>query len=197
MRRVSRHLVLFAREPVLEAREKGLESRDAAGLFREFAAGWLRAAEDAGARLIVATPREDLPRWRRVFPAAEKIGWIRQRGATLGERLEDAARRGDPDHRDNPRALVELLGRVIRKTAETPPQPADLASKARGSRPVYDPAAQDMKDVSVYHRADLTIGSFVPGPAVIAEDETTTIVPKSFAARISPIGAILLEKVSP
>ena len=54
-----------------------------------------------------------------------------------------------------------------------------------------------MKDVSVYHRADLTIGSFIPGPAVIAEDETTTIVPKSFAARISPIGAILLEKVSP
>ena len=30
---------------------------------------------------------------------------------------------------------------------------------------------------------------------LIAEDETTTIVPKSFAARISPIGAILLEKV--
>ena len=52
-----------------------------------------------------------------------------------------------------------------------------------------------MKDVAVYHRADLVIGSFVPGPAVIAEDETTTIVPKNFAARISPIGAILLEKV--
>ena len=49
----------------------------------------------------------------------------------------------------------------------------------------------------VYHRADLAIGSFVPGPAIIAEDETTTIVPKSFAARISPIGAILLEKVEP
>ena len=34
-----------------------------------------------------------------------------------------------------------------------------------------------------------------PGPAVIAEDETTTIVPKGSAARLSPIGAILLEKV--
>jgi N-methylhydantoinase A len=79
--------------------------------------------------------------------------------------------------------------------AKAPPQPADVASKARGSRPVYDPADQDMKDVSVYHRADLVIGSFLPGPAVIAEDETTTIVPKNFAARISPIGAILLEKV--
>ena len=44
-------------------------------------------------------------------------------------------------------------------------------------------------------RDDLEVGSFVPGPAVIAEDETTTIVPKSFTARISPIGAILLEKV--
>jgi N-methylhydantoinase A len=98
---------------------------------------------------------------------------------------------------------VEIMNWTLRLAAEqaalpkTPPQPADRASKARGSRPVYDPAAQDMKDVSVYHRADLTIGSFVPGPAVIAEDETTTIVPKSFAARISPIGAILLEKIAP
>src|ERR1700704_5611332 len=98
---------------------------------------------------------------------------------------------------------VEIMNWTLRLAAEeapvpkNPPQPPDLAAQARGSRPVYDAADQDMKDVSVYHRADLTIGSFVPGPAVIAEDETTTIVPKSFAARISPIGAILLEKVSP
>ncbi len=78
---------------------------------------------------------------------------------------------------------------------KAPPQPADIPSKARGSRPVYDPADQDMKDVPVYHRADLVIGSYVPGPAIIAEDETTTIVPKSFAARLTPIGALLLEKV--
>ncbi len=102
-----------------------------------------------------------------------------------------------------PGLSVEIMNWTLRLAAEQAavpriaPQPADLASKARGSRPVYDAADQDMKDVSVYHRADLTIGSFIPGPAVIAEDETTTIVPKSFAARISPIGAILLEKVSP
>ncbi|CAN5497522.1 hydantoinase/oxoprolinase family protein [soil metagenome] len=96
---------------------------------------------------------------------------------------------------------VEIMNWTLRLAAEqppvdkAPPQPADIPSKARGSRLVYDPADQDMKDVSVYHRADLTIGSFVPGPAIIAEDETTTIVPKSFTARVSPIGAILLEKV--
>ena len=54
-----------------------------------------------------------------------------------------------------------------------------------------------MKNIQVYHRSDLSIGSVVPGPAVIAQDETTTIVPKSFAARINPIGAILMEKVQP
>ena len=100
-----------------------------------------------------------------------------------------------------PGLSVEIMNWTLRLAAEqppvakSPPQPADIAAKPRGSRPVYDAADQDMKDVSVYHRADLTIGSFMPGPAVIAEDETTTIVPKSFSARISPIGAILLEKV--
>jgi len=96
---------------------------------------------------------------------------------------------------------VEIMNWTLRLAAEQPAvpkiatQPPDIASKARGSRPVYDPADQDMRDVPVYHRSDLTIGSFVPGPAVIAEDETTTIVPSTFAARITPIGAILLEKV--
>ena len=98
---------------------------------------------------------------------------------------------------------VEIMNWTLRLAAEqaalpkSPPQPADKPATPRGHRPVYDAADQDMTDVAVYHRTDLTIGSFVPGPAVIAEDETTTIVPKSFAARISPIGAILLEKVEP
>jgi N-methylhydantoinase A len=100
-----------------------------------------------------------------------------------------------------PGLSVEIMNWTLRLAAEqpafpkAPPQPADKPAKARGSRAMYDPADQDMKTVSVYHRADLSIGSFVPGPAIIAEDETTTIVPKSFAARLSPIGAILLEKV--
>ena len=102
-----------------------------------------------------------------------------------------------------PGLSVEIMNWTLRLAAEqpampkAPPQPADIPAKPRGKRAVYDPADQDMKEVAVYHRADLTIGSFVPGPAIIAEDETTTIVPKSFAARLSPIGAILLEKVGP
>jgi N-methylhydantoinase A len=102
-----------------------------------------------------------------------------------------------------PGLSVEIMNWTLRLAAEqpamakAPPQPADKPAKARGSRSMYDPADQDMKTVPVYHRDDLTAGSHVPGPAIIAEDETTTIVPKAFAARLSPIGAILLEKVSP
>ena len=100
-----------------------------------------------------------------------------------------------------PGLAAEIMNWSLRLSAEQPaqplcpPQPADTPSIRRGSRPLYDPADQDMKDVAIYHRADLTIGSFMPGPAIIAEDETTTIVPKSFTARITPIGALLLEKV--
>jgi N-methylhydantoinase A len=102
-----------------------------------------------------------------------------------------------------PGLSVEIMNWTLRLAAEQPEQPkaprqpADKPATARSSRAVYDPADQDMKNVQVYHRADLSIGSLVPGPAVIAEDETTTIVPKSFAARINPIGAILMEKVQP
>ncbi len=100
-----------------------------------------------------------------------------------------------------PGLSVEIMNWTLRLAAEQPPmkkapaQPADQPVKARGNRTMYDPADQDMKNVPVYHRDDLVVGSFVPGPAIIAEDETTTIVPTSFAARLSPIGALLLEKV--
>jgi N-methylhydantoinase A len=132
----------------------------------------------------------DLPAGDFTAASAEKLIKLYEAGyaATFGRTI--------------PGLSVEIMNWTLRVAAaqdtvtKAPPQPADKPAKARGSRLVYDPADQDMKDVSVYHRADLTIGSFVPGPAVIAEDETTTIVPKSFAARVSPIGALMLEKVS-
>lgn len=88
-----RHLVLFAREPARQAREKGLETPEAAELFRRFAAGWLEAARRVKARLIVATPPEDLTRWHRALAGIEGLAWICQRGNSLGERLEDVGRR--------------------------------------------------------------------------------------------------------
>ncbi|MCW5745137.1 MAG: hydantoinase/oxoprolinase family protein [Alphaproteobacteria bacterium] len=96
---------------------------------------------------------------------------------------------------------VEVMNWTLRLAAaqpdlpRCPPQPPDKAVAPRGRRLMYDPAEQDMREVSVYHRDDLAAGGRVPGPAVITEDETTTVVPRNFVARVNPIGAILLEKV--
>ncbi len=91
---MNRFLVLFAREPARQAREKGLGPK-AAELFRGFAAGWLEAARQTRAQLVVATPPEDIAAWRRVFRGApDPPLWIGQRGGAFGLRLEDAARRG-------------------------------------------------------------------------------------------------------
>jgi len=98
---------------------------------------------------------------------------------------------------------VEIMTWTLRLAAEQPAAPAigvtkaDVAAKGSGSRTVYDQDEQDMRAVSIYHRRDLLPGSFMPGPAIIAEDETTTVVPKGFVAWLNAIGAILLEKVDP
>ena len=54
-----------------------------------------------------------------------------------------------------------------------------------------------MQEVPVYRRVELSPGSMLPGPAVIAEDETTTIVPSGFVARLNPLGAIALKRQTP
>jgi hypothetical protein len=82
-----------------------------------------RASSASAARLAAAlTP---------VLAQAEpQSGTPFQRDAAVVlRRLEEAARRGDDAHRDNRRAFVELLGRVIRKTAETPGQPPEAGEE--------------------------------------------------------------------
>ena len=93
MRQMRRYLVLFAREPALEARRKGFRSREGARLFEQFARGWLDASSRTDARLVVATPEEDRAAWRECLVGSPEPLWIAQRGACLGARLENAARR--------------------------------------------------------------------------------------------------------
>lgn len=150
MRRMSRHLVLFAREPVAQAREKGLESPEAAELFRGFADGWLEAAGRVGARLIVATPAEDLARWRRALAGAEGLGWIRQRGSTLGERLEDAARRA-----------ATLGGHAVIVGGDVPPSESILRKAfealSRGAHAAVSPALDGGISLLALSAADLDL----------------------------------------
>ena len=47
---------------------------------------------------------------------------------------------------------------------------------------VFDPANETSADVPIYLRGSLAPGARVAGPAIIAEDETTTFVFESAAA---------------
>jgi N-methylhydantoinase A len=95
---------------------------------------------------------------------------------------------------------VEIMNWTLRLAAAQaaappcPPQPPDRPAKPRAIRPVFSSAELAMQDVPVYHRGELGPGSTMAGPAVIAEDETTTIVPAGFVARVNPLGSIVLEK---
>jgi N-methylhydantoinase A len=80
------------------------------------------------------------------------------------------------------------------------PKPARESSakstpRPRGKRLIYDPALGGQVMAPVYWRFDLKPGANFKGPAIIAEDETSTIVGANFKARINSLGYIILERV--
>jgi N-methylhydantoinase A len=61
-------------------------------------------------------------------------------------------------------------------------------------RRVFDPHRGEFLDVAVYWRSDLAPGARIPGPALIAEDETSTVVSPLFDARIDHFGYIEMTR---
>ena len=72
----------------------------------------------------------------------------------------------------------------------------DIKPAASGSRVLFDPTQRDFHEVPVYSRATLRPGTTLSGPAIIAEDETTTVITAGFTAAIDSSGAIRLTAKS-
>ena len=68
------------------------------------------------------------------------------------------------------------------------------APKPRSKRVLYDPALSKQVAAPVYWRFDMKPGASIKGPAIIAEDETSTIVGANFKASINSLGYIVLER---
>jgi N-methylhydantoinase A len=102
--------------------------------------------------------------------------------------------------RNIPGLEVEVLSWALRLAAVAPavppcppaPPPRDAKPHARGR--VADPASGERVDVPVYRRTDLAPGDALTGPALIVEDETTTLVTAEFTARINGLGYIVLTR---
>lgn len=71
---------------------------------------------------------------------------------------------------------------------------AAAAPKARKARQVYDPDVGKVVTMPIYWRFDIRKGARIKGPAIIAENETSTLVGSNFRAHIDSLGYIVLER---
>ncbi|MBW6399099.1 hydantoinase/oxoprolinase family protein [Roseomonas sp. HJA6] len=92
---------------------------------------------------------------------------------------------------------VECLTWTMTLIAETPAAPvpelpAAAATAAAGSRALFDTATMRTEPAALHARPGLPPGTRLTGPAIIAEEETTTVLPAGFTAEIDALGQIVL-----
>ena len=97
---------------------------------------------------------------------------------------------------------IEILNwavRVATRDSAVPAPPATPKLTGRSSRltaPARSPCDVDgsAKQAAFVARADLKPGDHVPGPALIDEPQTTTLVSADFSAHLEAIGNLVLVK---
>ena len=100
-----------------------------------------------------------------------------------------------------PNLDIEILSWTLTVQTVLPEPPALQAVTARGAAPqpvgsqaVFDPGQAKAIETPVYRRADLAPGVKVPGPALIVEDQTTTVVSPSFEIGVNALGYLVLSR---
>jgi N-methylhydantoinase A len=119
-------------------------------------------------------------------------------GVTLKQAFEDAyaALYG----RAIPHLKVEVLSwSVVVRTSMRVPERASAGrrrgvAKKAGTRAVFDPASQRFLDAGVYAREELLPGMSVRGPALVVEDQTTTVVGTGFTGEVNSLGYLILNR---
>ncbi len=76
----------------------------------------------------------------------------------------------------------------------TPCLPTQQQAQPLGRREVFDPACGESLPCALYRRADLMPGMGFEGPAIVMEDQTSTVVPTGWAASIVGNFGIVLER---
>ncbi len=177
--------------------------------FDPVAANGLLAEMRAEAEAIVrqGAPVADLTEQRSVFMRYRGQGheiavplpvrdFTSADGAAIKGLFEEAYRR--LYSRPIPGVEIEILSWVIAVGAPAEGELA-VASEIKASVPapksrrrVFDPASGEFLDVPIYWRPELAPGARIAGPAVIAENDTSTVVSPVFDAQIDKFGYIEL-----
>ena len=95
---------------------------------------------------------------------------------------------------------AEVLSWAVSVTARTEPPtpvgppPGDSAPTPSGRRRVLDPGSGEHVEAAVFRRVDLRPGACIDGPALVVEEETTTVVAPAFRATVNALGYLVLER---
>jgi N-methylhydantoinase A len=92
---------------------------------------------------------------------------------------------------------VVLLNAPVPETAPAPPDPPPSVAVPARRRAVFDADSGNFVEVAIHERAALVPGATIAGPAVIVEDETSTVVSRHFDARIDRFGYIEMTRRVP
>jgi len=98
-----------------------------------------------------------------------------------------------------PGSAVEVVTWSVTVTTAPPPvTPAVLpeaprARAAAAQRPAWEPARGEAQPFGLHWRFDLAPGERVDGPALVAEHETTVVVPAGWQARLDSHGHLWME----
>ncbi|HMD63432.1 MAG TPA: hydantoinase/oxoprolinase family protein [Stellaceae bacterium] len=100
-----------------------------------------------------------------------------------------------------PGVEVEIISWVLLVSAPRPVDteavvstPMRYTPQPSRSRPVFDPETGEFIEVAIYDRRNLLPGAFIAGPAVIVEDETSTVVSRLFDACLDAFAYIELTR---
>ncbi len=97
-----------------------------------------------------------------------------------------------------PGSDVEVMSYAVSVATEVvvqaDPAPATRPAGPPRSQPVRDPVSGAVADWPVHDRSALPPGSTVRGPAIIAEDETSTLVGAAWTAAVDERGMVVLTR---
>jgi N-methylhydantoinase A len=101
----------------------------------------------------------------------------------------------------DPTAAVELVTAAVTVTGagpevrlgEQPPGARDIAQARKPSRSVYFPETRGYVECAIYDRARLPVGGTIPGPAIVEEPESTTVLPPGTTAEIDRWANLLVK----
>ncbi len=99
-----------------------------------------------------------------------------------------------------PNLSVEVLTWTLslatdRPVAQTVAQQQErYRPEPEAQRKIFDPASGAWSEANVYSRSTVRPGAEMAGPAIIVEDETTTLVTNGFSATVNALGQIVMTK---